>query len=241
VSQFQYTGIDGNVLTFAPTPLLDIGQPTILLSTVQHYVPSDAQAELRASVISIPFRRQFENIFTFAELDYKPIDSGGTALVTRRLDGRHPTERLFFFFRNQTDVMRNRLDDFYNDLNVLGGGQFYSKMKLVIAGRDREDFYEPFVWDSLNAFCKDERDSGLNIGSMKWSLGEQYGTVYPAPRQPEGTVNFTTADRPTLHIELTNILPGFYSSQRQSEMKVFTEGWAIYEFREGRSRLLFGN
>ena len=50
-------------------------------------------------------------------------------------------------------------------------------MKLVIAGRDREDLYEPFVWNLTNAFCKDERGSGMNIGSMKWSLGEQYGNV----------------------------------------------------------------
>ena len=253
-----YRDISGTLLSFQPLPFIEIGQPTILLSTVQQYVPPTVQAELRSSVITIPFRRQFENIFTFGELDYKPLDingvgGGNTAIVTRRLDGRHPTERLFFFFRDHNSITRNQLDNFVNNKRVqvptdISGqqtgeiyNQFYSEMKLVIAGKDREEFWGPDVLDTLNAFCKDERDSGYNIGSMKWSLGEKYGTLYPAPREPEGTVNFTTADRPTLHINLNNINPSFISKQRQSEMRVITEGWAIYEFREGRGRLMFAN
>ncbi len=239
-----YTGLDGTPLSFKPLSLIEIGQPTILLSTIQQYVPPTVQAELRSSVITIPFRRQFENIFTFGELDYKPLDSGGTAIVTRRLDGRHPTERLLFFFRNFTALMQNQLDNFVNDKLIPGGNeiynQFYSEIKLIIAGKDREEWWGPDVWDTLNSFCKEERDTGYNIGTMKWSLGEKYGTEYPAPREPEGTVNFTTADRPTLHINLNNINPG-YSNLRQSEMRVLTEGWAIYEFREGRGRLMFAN
>ena len=76
---------------------------------------------------------------------------------------------------------------------------------------------------------------------MNWSLGDQYGTIYPSKKQPEGTVNFTTADRPTLYIELNNINPNPIRHQRMSEMRVFTEGWAVYEFKEGRGRLLFTN
>ncbi len=251
VPMMYYKGEDGSTLSFKPLPLIDIGQPSILLSTTQQYVPPVVQEELRSSVITIPFRRQFENIFTFGELDYKPLDSGGTAIVTRRLDGRHPTERLFFFFRDFRAILRNQLDNFVNDKvipsNISGVisteiyNDFYNEIKLVIAGKDREEWWGPDVWKSINAFSKDERDTGYNIGSMKWSLGEKYGTIYPAPREPEGTVNFTTADRPTLHINLNNINPGFYSQQRQSEMRVFTEGWAIYEFREGRGRLMFAN
>jgi hypothetical protein len=246
-----YQGNDGNILSFKPLSLLEIGQPTILLSTIQHYVPPKVQEELRSSIITIPFRRQFENIFTFGELDYKPLDSGGSAIVTRRLDGRHPTERIFFFFRNFISIMRNQLDNFVNDKiipSTINGvisteiyNQFYSEIKLVIAGKDREEWWGSDVLDTLNAYAKDERDSGYNIGSMKWSLGDKYGTTYPAPREPEGTVNFTTADRPTLHINLNNINPGYYSKLRQSEMRVITEGWAIYEFKEGRGRLMFAN
>jgi hypothetical protein len=114
-------------------------------------------------------------------------------------------------------------------------------MKLVIAGRDRENEYEPVVWQSIEQLVKDEKASGLNIGTMRWSSGERFGTIYPAPRQPEGTVNFTTADRPTLHLDLANINMNPVLAQRKSEFRVFTEGWAVYDVREGRGRLLFAN
>jgi hypothetical protein len=255
IPAFTYNGEDGVAIQFSPLPLGDIGQPNILLSTIQHYVPPAVQEELRSSVIQIPFRRQFENDFTFGELDYISLDKGGTAAVTRRLDGRHPTERIFWFFRTQNALDKNRLDDFHNDYfdefsihpptmtqpYTVPYGAFYYRIKLVIAGRDRESEYEPLVWQSIEQLVKDEKASGLGIGSMRWSSGEQYGTIYPAPRQPEGTVNFTTADRPTLHLELANININSMLAQRKSEFRVFTEGWAIYDVREGRGRLLFAN
>jgi hypothetical protein len=92
----------------------------------------------------------------------------------------------------------------------------------------------------MSQLVKDEKASGLNIGEMKWTTGEKYGTVYPTPRQPEGTINFTTADRPTLYIELANIRPDIIG-QRKSEFRVFTEGWNVYDIQEGRGRLLFAN
>lgn len=246
LSEMTYTNDDGWTNTFQPLSFLQIGQPTILLSTIQHYLPPEVQEELKDTHISIPFRRQFENVFTFGELDYKPLDNGGTAAVTRRLDGRHPTERLFFFFRNQNVIDQNRLADFMNDFPTvldpnISENNFYNRMKLVIAGKDRENLHEPFLWEQINSFCKDEKASGLNIGEMRWSYGEQFGTIYPAERQPEGTVNFTTADRPTLYMELTNITRNNRLNQRLSQLRVFTEGWAIYEFVEGRCRLLFAN
>ena len=253
VPQFTYTFDDGvTTYSFAPTPLLDIGLPTILLSTIQHYVPSRIHQELRTNPISIPFRRQFENNFTFGELDYISLDKGGTASVTRRLDGRHPTERIFWFFRNYNALDRNRLDDFFNDYfdqnlptdtqpYTMPYGEFYYRMKLVIAGRDRENLHEPYLWKEISQLVKDEKASGKGISEMRWSLGDTYGTEYPAPRQPEGTVNFTTADRPTLYIELANVTYNTMLAQRKSEMRVFTEGWNVYEVRDGRGRLMFAN
>jgi hypothetical protein len=252
VPGFKYTDSEGNLITFSPKPLADIGQPNILLSTIQVYVPPRVQEELRSGVIQIPFRRQFENNFTFGELDYISLDKGGTAAVTRRLDGRHPTEKIFWFFRTQNALDRNRLDDFYNDYfdghpptatqpYTIPYGSFYYRIKLVIAGRDRENLHEPLLWQDICQLVKDEKASGLGIGEMKWSTGDNFGTIYPAPRQPEGTVNFTTADRPTLHLELANINVNPVLAQRRSEFRVFTEGWAVYDVREGRCRLLFAN
>jgi hypothetical protein len=250
VAQFQYQDGNGNSNTFEP--IRQIGNPTILLSTIQHYVPPRVQEELRSTPIQIPFRRQFENDFTFGELDYIPLDKGGTAAVTRRLDGRHPTERIFWFFRTQNALDRNRLDDFHNNYFEVNPptatqpypiypGAFFYNMKLVIAGRDRENLHEPFVWENLSQLVKDEKASGLGIGEMRWSCGEKYGTIYPAPKQPGGTINFTTADRPTLYLELANITTNPWLAQRRSEFRVFTEGWDVYDVREGRGRLLFAN
>jgi hypothetical protein len=252
VPQFRYQFPDQSYYTFSPKPFNQIGQPTILLSTIQHYVAPKVQEELRSKPIQIPFRRQFENNFTFGELDYIPLDKGGTAACTRRLDGRHPTEKIFWFFRNYNSLDNNRLDDFFNDYFELRPpsatqpytmpyGEYYYRMKLVIAGKDRELLHEPFLWNPICQLAKDEKASGKQIGEMKWSTGAQYGTIYPAPRQPEGTVNFTTADRPTLYLELANITPNPTLAQRKSEFRVFTEGWNVYEVKEGRGRLLFAN
>jgi hypothetical protein len=252
VPNFEMIFNDSSIYTFPPKSLNDIGQPTILLSTVQHYLPPTLQQELRSKSIQIPFRRQFENNFTFGELDYVSLDNGGTATVVRRLDGRFPTEKIFWFFRNQNAIDRNRLDNFYNDFFDFNPttdtqpftspyGEFYYRIKLIIAGRDRESLYEPLIWQQISQLEKDERASGFNIGEMKWTTGEKYGTIYPIPRQPEGTVNFSTADRPTLYLELANIRPNTLLGQRLSEFRVFTEGWAVYDIREGRGRLLFAN
>jgi hypothetical protein len=252
VSEFKYTDDNGDVVVFNPLKLSQIGQPTILLSTIQHYVPPRVQEELRSTPIQIPFRLQYENDFTFGELDYISLDKGGVAAVTRRLDGRHPTEKIFWFFRSQNSLDRNQLDNFNNDFfdshiptdtqpYTVPYGAFYYNMKLVIAGRDRESDYEPLLWQEVSQLVKDEKPSGLGIGEMKWTTGEKYGTIYPAPRQPEGTVNFTTADRPTLHLALANIRSNVWLAQRKSEFRVFTESWNVYDVREGRGRMLFAS
>jgi hypothetical protein len=52
----------------------------------------------------------------------------------------------------------------------------------------------------------------------------------------EGSINFTTADRPTLLITLA-ALPG----TPNTFLDVYVETWAALEFEKGRSALLFGN
>ena len=249
----NYTFSDGmTVNTFTPLTRVQIGAPRILLSTIQHYVTPAVQEELRSSVIEIPFRRQFDNVFTFGELDFIPLDKGGVAAVTRRLDGRHPTERMVWFFRSYNALDQNRLDlwsNDYFDTRVAAGGQpytvpygeFYYRLKLIIAGKDREELHEPYVWSQMNAHCKDEKANGMHLSSMNWSTGEKYGTMYPAPRQPEGTVNFTSADRPTLYIELANINTNAVLGQRKAEMRLFTEGWNVYVVKEGRGKAMFAS
>jgi hypothetical protein len=114
-------------------------------------------------------------------------------------------------------------------------------MKLIIAGRDREHDYGPIVWQDIQSYAKDEIDTGYNIGEFRWDLGDMYNQVRPFSRVPNGTVNFTTADRPTIYVQLNNVPPQTTTGERKSEFRVFMEGWNVYEFNEGRARLLFAN
>ena len=250
IPHFTYTFDDLSTYTFTPLTFIEIGQPTIVLSTIQHYVLPEAQKELCSQHIYIPFRRHFENQFSFGELDYISLDKGGTSLVTRRLDGCHPTEKIYWLFRDTNRFNDNRLDDttnHYFDINPTTitqpytYGDFYYTMKLNIAGKDREDALEPFVYHNLSSLVKHQKDNGLIIGTMSWTTGERYGTIYPTERQPEGTINFTKADRPTLSIQLANIPINPRIRQRKCEFKVWTEGWNVYEIYEGRGRLLYSN
>lgn len=244
VPQYYYTlkdfeGNDANVYSFAPLKRQQIGQPSILLETFQCYIPDDVRNNLQTRTVTIPFRKVFENIFTIGELDYAPLDLGGTAAITRRLDARHIAERIVTFFRTGENLDRNHLDDFFNRFDT-EEQSFYSNMKLVIAGRDREHLYGPNVWRDIVAHAKDDRDNGLNLSSIRWNLGDMFDRVKPGPRQPEGGVNFSTADRPTLYLQLRNIPPQPTIGYRNAEMRSLIEVWCVYETQEGRGRQVFG-
>jgi hypothetical protein len=251
-SGFRYTFPTGQEYPFVPLAREQIGQPTILLETVMAYVPNEVMSGLQERTVTIPFRKVFENVFTIGEQDYRPLDTAGIALLTRRLDARHLAERILWMFRSGENIDRGRLDNFFNDYGPSDSPSdspsdntddraFYNEIKLVIAGQDREAWREPFIWQDIEALVNDERDNGLGLGEMRWNLGDVYERLRPAGRQPEGGINFTTADRPTLHINLRNVPPRTQAEgQRQTELRVFVEVWAIYETQEGRGRLVFG-
>lgn len=236
VAAFHYTDRDGNLHTVPPRSLLDIGHPRVTLATVQRYVTVDMQRHLQT--MQIPYRKWFENRFTFGELDYIMIDKGGVSAVTRRLEGRHPAERLLWFFRQSTATDRNRLDDFTNP-NELADRTFYNTMKFVIAGRDRELPQPSMLWNTVGPHAKDDRGSvGTGIGAIRWSISNDFRT---SVRQMEGTVNFSTADRPTLYLELANVASNPRIAQRLVEFRVWIESWNVYEIQNGRGRPMFAN
>ena len=76
---------------------------------------------------------------------------------------------------------------------------------------------------------------------MNWGLGDQMGVRYPTERLPTGAVNFTTADRPTLYVELANVPVHPLLAQRLVEMRVWTETWNVYVVEEGRGRAMFAS
>ena len=107
---------------------------------------------------------------------------------------------------------------------------------------------------------------------MNWSLGSQFdnnsvvGERRPRAMQPEGSVNLSSADRPTLAFNLANLFVNDdnnivtqttqYSCEYQTyktenqitdnqlryvDLKVCSQSWATYVFENGRARLMFHN
>jgi hypothetical protein len=239
LTTFQYRFPNGDIQTVQPVAREVFGQPTIVLETLQAYMDPDARALFQQQKQSIPFRRPFENVFTFGPADFTALDVSSIAASTRRLDACHPVERLLLFFRTANALDQNRYTDFENPLSP--DRQFYNAMKLIIAGRDREFLYSSMVWQDLEAYAKDEIDSGYTFSEMRWNLGDMYSMQRPFSRIANGSVNFTTADRPTLYFQLNNVPVQTATKQRKTELRVFMEGWNVYEVERGRGRLLFAN
>ncbi len=226
------SSVGGSVSTFSTLPLQEIQAPSILLETRHVYTDAETRLGLQQVRNEIPFERVYENIFTQNQYDYAPIERGAVAAITRRLEGTHPAARIINFFRSKTAIQANDYSDITNDIS---GGQFYNNMKLVIAGKDRETLFGPLVWDKLVKHAKEERDSGLPFAIMNWTVGDVRSRRQPFARQPDGSVNFTTADRPTLYIELNDVVG------KNTVLHSIVETWACMVTENYRATLWFGN
>ena len=108
---------------------------------------------------------------------------------------------------------------------------YYNSVSLLIAGRTRENPQTAKVWRDMTCHAKEDLDSGLQISSMNWTLGDSVARHPNDAKQFDGAVNFTTADRPTFYIDLA--LPNAPST----ELRVIVEGWALYQTDAGRGDL----
>jgi hypothetical protein len=199
--------------------------PTIQLEARHIYTDKDTQGLLIKQKHQIPYSRLYENKFTFGPLDYSPLQKGGVAIVTRVLDAIHPASRILWFFRNRTDLMANRYDRLLADLS---GSEFYNSLTLVIAGRSREDPWGPLVWNRLAAHAKEDCDPGAGLGIMNWDVGA--GSEIDR-HEPQGSVNFTTADRPTFLIDLSG------AQLQYTEMTAIVDTWTTFTFENGRGSI----
>jgi hypothetical protein len=224
----------GPVSTFSTLPIQEIQAPSILLETRHIYTDAETRLGLQTTRNEIPFERLYENIFTQNQYDYAPIERGAVAAITRRLEGTHPAARIVNFFRSKQAIQANQLWKISNDIS---GGEFYNNLKLIIAGKDRETLFSPLVWRKLVVHAKEERDPGLPFAIMNWTVGDVRSRRQPFARQPEGSVNFTTADRPTLYLELNDIPVG----SKNSVLHSIVETWAAMVTEDYRATLWFAN
>ena len=226
--------------TFKSLSRHEMGDPTLLLENRQLYIDVAVKKELSQSKEEYvaTYSRLYENKFTFGPADYTPLATGTPAISKRLIEGRHPAEQIYWFFRSQDDLNANRLWKFEADSNVAA---YYNNVKLMIAGREREDAWSPQVWQDIEAHAKQERYSGRSIGSMNWSYGVQHKKIHNVGGReinPTGTLNFTSADRPTVYVNLA--LP---SGQQTSntQMNLIVDGYGTYSVRNRRGGLLFAN
>jgi hypothetical protein len=154
------------------------------------------------------------------------------------LDGQFLGERVTSFFRSQIRFRTNQLYKFQQDIS---GNPYYNSMKLIIAGKVRDGDWESFVYADMMQHAKEERATDIGIITMNWSKGWRKGDGFPAERQPDGGINFTTAIRPQLNITLANITYDPVLKQRISEMRSVVEGWAVYQIKGGRGRFKYAN
>jgi hypothetical protein len=190
------------------------------------------QQALEKIPTKVRFRRVVENTFTQSALEYTSVVAGGISQVKRRIDGRHPTSRLIWYFRSTTDILANRL----YSVKKSCGKPYFITVTLAIAGGQREAPQTPQVWRDLTIYAKEDCDSGIELNTMNWSLG-----VTPRWR-PEfdtttGAVNFSSADKPTFFIDLAS--PGSATATTPpvggglqpttTQLNVIQEGWAQYQ------------
>jgi len=225
--------VDGR--TFKALPRNLIASPTLQLETRHTYTDGESQLALRSKPIELLYSRLYENTATFSVQDYSPVVKGVPAVISNRIDAQHPASRLLWFMRSHADLKAGRRWKFAADNS---GQEFYVSQTLIIAGRDRETTFTPFVWNTLTHHAKEDRDCGPWIGEMKWDLGDIRGRIYPVERQTEGVINFTTADRPTLQTSLAAI-PTMTTGP--TDMTVLVDTWMLYTIEHNRGVLKYGN
>jgi hypothetical protein len=223
---------------FVPLARTAIDAPTLQLETRHLYTDRESQDALQKGTLELPFAQLYENNFTFGPLEYAPLLRGATPAITKRLDAVHPASRLLWFFRSQNDVRANRLWKFTADIS---GGEYYLNQSLLIAGRDRETLFSPLIWNALTFHAKADRDPGIGLSEMNWDLGSLLGCQAPFERQPEGSVNFSTADRPTLYTELADVPPDLLLGKQSTELTAIVDSWAVYTIEKDRGFFKYAN
>jgi len=213
----------------------------LFLETHQIYTTKENIEELQRKPRKIPFKRIYENVFTQTKLDYAGVVGGSTSIINRRLDACHPTGRLLWMFRSQADILSNKLWKITNSITS-SKGSYYNSISLVIAGQTRETARDATVWKDIVNFAKEDLDTGTHINTMNWGLGSLPLKRYETHTNPTGTVNFSTADKPNLYIDLSLAPNDPTTGAPSTELRVFVEGWAVYKTDgKGRGELFSAN
>ena len=234
------TDSSGTLRVFQPLKREQIGKPLITLESTQRYVRTETQTLLKSQKSQIPFIRPFENKLSIDPNDYIAVANGVTSFVTKRIDGRHPGEGILLFFQSDYWLERNKLWNFSNPKSS-SNGEYYNTLKLLVASKDREASWDPSLWNGISPWAKSEKVPGIPVSWISFAVGPSFGYRAPEPRKISGSLNFSSADRPTLYMDLQDTLPSATVKQKKVTLRAITIGWGIYRVEDGRGTLMFGN
>ena len=224
--------------TGTPIPFTTLEKRNMLpillqLETTQVYTSHELQCTLQTTPLKLPFCRVYESIYTQNQKDYAGVLAGGASYITRRLEGRHPVGKILFYFRSLKDVNANRL---WKISVGNTSGPFYNTLTFLVAGQTREAPRTSLIWRDITNHAKEDIDSGIEINTINWTLGD---TVRKRAgfedRQPDGAVNFSTADKPTFYMDLALSPIDPLTGAPNTELHVLVEGWALYQ-TDGKGR-----
>jgi hypothetical protein len=232
---FEVVAPGGGLTPFMLVPKEQVAAPTLTLETRHIYLDPDSREAIQTAKHEIPYSVFYENPHTFGPDDYKTADDATATypFYTRDLDARRPASRIFWCMRTVDDLQKGRRWSTSGDNNP-----YWNELSLIIAARDRETRWGPLVWNTLVPFSKEDRDPGFAVGEMNWDLGNGVG----APTigvTPMGSVNFTTAIRPTLFVSLRKPNADQTWNTKTMDFLTVVESWAQFAVDGGRGFLKF--
>lgn len=238
-ADLSWTDSKGAKTAIQPFAREQIGKPLITLETTQKYVRQDIQQLLKSTPNQIPFLRPFENALSLDSSDYSAVEKGEASFITKRIDGRHPAEGILISFQSDYYSEKNQLWNLTNPL-VGSGGDYYNTLKLLVAAKERESEWSSNIWSGLSAYTKSEKCPGIPVSWISFSYGPGFGYRAPERRKPTGTLNFSSADRPTLWMDIKDTLANSRGKKRVC-LRATTIGWGLYRVEDQRGALVFGN
>ena len=212
-----------------PLPREKIGKPSITLETRHTYLDPESREAMQEAEHEIPYSILYETNYTFT--------GAADINISVNIDAEHPASRAFWFFRTRDNLQRNR----YYATSSNTTNPYYSTVKFNIAGKQREAAAGPIVWNTLVPFCKEERDIGFQVGEMNWDLGAWAGREFPWKRVPEGSINFSTAEKPAFLYLMRSPDTGDVFTTKTLELTIVVESWTLYIVEGERGYTAFSN
>lgn len=218
--QLQYTMADSIIHTFQAAQQQQI---LVELENTQFYIDNDARDIFSQMAHNIIFQTPFTNTSEIIEQDYEPLARGAPeAIITRQIDGRHPSSEVIIMTRPKLLLQSNQY------VPTISG--FYTNVRMTIAGQEREAAQsETVLGDVTNLIKKSVYREEGGIIRYNWEVANQVGTI-----------NFTTASKATIHFSLSSTLSPTYITSGLIQ-NIYVLGWAIYQIKDGRGKMLYYN